>query len=166
MELNELKNELELKTIRWGSGNEKVSAELTIMLSSLLLSVLWQVTALAEEVAACKRELKEIKIQERNLNAYQRALNDLRAAEDHRKPRSQPASPYTSPDMGPADGAITAAKPPGSPALAAMTDPNFEGSKRLLPDVNARKKPFDAIKVSPKWDKPATYQKVRAVRNV
>ena len=114
-----------------------------------------------------KAELTDLKIQDKNLNSYQQALCDLRAAEDHRKPRSQPASPFASPAMGPTAGALaTSGGAPSSPSLAALTDPNFEGSKRLLPGANARKKEFDNVKVSPKWDKPEPYQKVRGLRHV
>lgn len=168
MEVRDLKNELELKKIRQGSSSKEVVIKSRFcFLPDSSLWCLLQVLALSEEVAAAKAALTDLKIQDKNLNAYQQALCDLRAAEDHRKPRSQPASPFTSPAMGPTSGALaTSGGPPGSPSLAALTDPNFEGSKRLLPGADARKKEFDPIKVSPKWDKPETYQKVRGVRNV
>jgi len=116
IQLDDIKNQLEISKIK-----HKAKA----------------IARLEGELAQCKAEFLDLKTAEKNLNKYHQALGDLRAAEDHRKPRSQPSSPYASPAMQPIVDTISKdsplLKPPSSPVLDAVKDPRFEGSKRLLP---------------------------------
>jgi len=111
---------------------------------------------LERQVAMYKSEVAQLNRAQRNLHDHKTNLADLRAAEDHRKPRSKPSSPATSP-------ALMAGQPP-SPLLNAvgtLDSSSFEGAKTLLPDQGARKPRFDSIKVHPKWDREETFSNVR-----
>jgi hypothetical protein len=148
MEIADLRNELDLKKIQHKYKD---------------------VAELEDQVMKCKEEVAVLKHNERSLSRYHQALGDLRAAEDHRKPRSKPDSPALGPDGKFEQGSPALA--PVSPALGA-SEPgsNFEGAKMLLPHRehghDHRRTKFECVKVSPKWQAPERYQKVRGVRNV
>jgi len=93
------------------------------------------------KVTVLKRELDE-------LSEHKTSLADLRAAEDHRKPRSSPSSPALS-GVG------------ANSALLQALEGSFEGAKTLLPEQDHRKPKWEHIKGSSKWDCEEPYRKVR-----